>query len=170
MLWEKLPVRDYFHATEDKQVVRDRVFAELLNHKFKVQATVMEKSKAQPHVRESRARFYQYPWYYHFKHSISSKVPSDAKLLVTAASIGNRKEKLSFSNALDDVMKQTLRPESWTVDFRPSSCDPCLQVADYCAWAIQRKWELGKSTAYDLISDRVAYEYELWRHGSRHYY
>jgi len=172
LIWESVELPDYFHACEDKQAVRDRVFGTILKHKFKVQATILEKSKAQPQVRSSRARFYQYPWYYHFKHGISKHVPPDAKLLVTAASIGNRKEKLSFCNALYDVMAQTLKEGDWAVDFRPSHADCCLQVADYCAWAIQRKYETdGKDTrSFDLIKDRVSYEYDLWKKGTKHYY
>jgi hypothetical protein len=27
LVWEELPVREYFHASEDKQVIRNRVFA-----------------------------------------------------------------------------------------------------------------------------------------------
>lgn len=172
LIWEGAEVPDYFHACEDKQLIRDRVFATMLKYKFKVQATILEKSKAQPHVRASKARFYKYPWFYHFKHGISKHVPDDTKLLVTAASVGNRKEKLSFCNALHDVMAQTLTKGDWAVDFRPASTDHCLQVADYCAWAIQRKWESGgKDTrSFDLIKDRISYEYDLWKGGTKHYY
>jgi hypothetical protein len=44
------PDRDKLHATSDPQVVRDR------------------KCKAQPQTRKSDAVFYQYAWWYHFKH------------------------------------------------------------------------------------------------------
>lgn len=172
LIWKDVPVGDYFHATTDAQATRDCVFAELKNHRFKVQATICEKAKAQPQVRSSKARFYKYPWFYHFKHGIADHIGADAQLLVTAASIGNRKEKDTFCNALNDVMAQTIKRGQWKVDFRPSQADPCLQAADYCAWAIQRKWESGgKDTrSYDLIADRVTYQYELWRHGTKLYY
>lgn len=170
LVWEGVQLGDYFHATTDAQAVRDRVYATLLKHDFQVQATICDKPKAQPQVRVSKARFYQYPWYYHFKHGLAKHVPADAQLLVTAASIGNRKERLTFSNCLQDVTTQTITKGTWAVDFRPSHCDPCLQVADYCAWAIQRKWERGDSRSYDLIADRVTYEYDLWRHGRHTYY
>lgn len=170
LVWAKAEITDYFHCTEEKQAVRDAVFAEILKHPFKIQATILEKSKAQPQVRSSKSRFYKYPWYYHFKHAIREHVSNDDKLLVTAASIGNRKEKMTFNTALSDVMNQTLPPNSWAVDFRPAATDPCIQVADYCAWAIQRKWETGKDQAYKLIEDRITYEYDLWQRGLKHYY
>ncbi|MFN7101397.1 MAG: hypothetical protein ACK4N1_02140 [Pseudorhizobium sp.] len=91
-------------------------------------------------------------------------------MLVTTASLGTKKERSSFKNSLSDVMHQTIKNGKWAVDFRPSQCDPWLQVADYCAWAIQRKWERGDGEAYDLIKDRITYEYELWKHGTKLYY
>lgn len=90
--------------------------------------------------------------------------------LITAASIGTKKERNTFTNALADVMLQTIGAIRWKIDFRPSHCDPCLQLADYCAWALQRKWERGDLRSYDLIKDRITYEYELWKHGSKLYY
>lgn len=170
LIWENQVVGDYFHATEDAQSIRDAVFKTLLQHDFKVQATILEKSKAQPEIRETRARFYRYPWFYHFKYGISSLVKRDAPLLVTAASIGNKKEKLAFRSALDDVMRQTLAGGNWAVDFRPSATEACLQAADYCAWAIQRKWERNDARSYDLIKDRITYEHEQWSRGTTHYY
>ena len=97
LVWEKVAgLQDYFHATSDSQAIRDRVYTAIVKHPFKVQATICEKAKAQPQVRASKARFYKYPWYYHFKHGIAPHVMEDDQLLVTAASIGNKKERVTF--------------------------------------------------------------------------
>jgi hypothetical protein len=69
LVWENAPIGEYFHASEDKQVVRDRVFKALQKHDFSIQATIMEKSKALPRIRPTHHRFYQYGWFYHFKHA-----------------------------------------------------------------------------------------------------
>jgi hypothetical protein len=171
LVWADAPLGDYFHCTADKQEVRDRVFETLQPHRFSVQATICEKAKAQPQVRASKARFYKYPWFYHFRHGICGRnlLPGD-RLLVTAAALGNRKERATFTNALDDVMVQNLAPNSWAVDFRPSQSCYGLQVADYCAWAIQRYWEQDDDRSYRLIADRINYEYDLWRAGKTRYY
>jgi hypothetical protein len=60
LAWEGYELGEYFHATTDKQAVRDRVYETICSHDFTVQATIMEKSKAYPQVRSSRPRFYQY--------------------------------------------------------------------------------------------------------------
>jgi hypothetical protein len=169
MVWAGEEVSDFFHATTDKQTIRDQVYDVIRTHNVGIQATICEKAKAHPNVTRSKARFYKYPWYYQFKHAISPHIKPGDDLLVTAASIGTKKERTTFCNELNDVMSQTVKAK-WAVDFRPSHCDPCLQVADYCAWAIQRKWERGDSRSYDLIAHQITYEYELWKKGKTLYY
>jgi hypothetical protein len=170
LAWEGAELNSSFHATADKQAVRDRVYQVLLQKPFSVQATIMEKSKAQPQVRTDRARFYKYGYYYHFRYGVSKSVQPKSDLLVTTASIGTHRERAAFQNAVKDVMNQTVKGGEWRTDFMPADSDPCLQVADYCAWAIQRKWERGDTRSYDLIKDRISYEYELWKAGTTHYY
>jgi Protein of unknown function (DUF3800) len=170
LAWEGAELNDYFHATVDKQAVRDRVFEVITKHEFAIQATIMEKSKAQEHVKASKPRFYQYGYYYHFKFGVAPSLGEHSETLVTTASLGTKKERIAFEDAVADVMRQTHKPDKWRTDFMPSQADPCLQVADYCAWAIQRKWERGDVRSYSLIKDRISYEYNLWQRGERHYY
>ena len=170
LLREGHELGDCFHATTDTQAVRDRVYATLLNHQFGFQVTICEKSKAQPQVRESKARFYKYPWFYHFKHGIAPRLSDGDHLIVTAAAIGSKKERRTYTEALDDVIQQSAREIPYTMDFRPAIADPMLQVADYCAWAVQREWERGDSRSLEPLRDRLSYSYELWRRGTVHYY
>lgn len=170
LLRDELPVSDFFHATTDAQAVRDRVYAEMQKHEFKFQATICEKSKAQPQVTASKARFYKVPWFYHFKNGLAPHLKQDDRLVVTAASIGTKKERATYTNALRDVVHQSAPKIPWVVDFRPAMADPMLQAADYCAWAVQRAWERNDQQSLDLIRDRMTYIYELWKHGTKHYY
>jgi len=170
LLVKNLPLGDYFHATTDKQMVRDEVYSEIIKHDFTIQATICEKSKAQRQVTSSKARFYKTPWYYHCNLGIAPRLAKPSGVFITAASLGTKKEKATFKTALDDVQKQSFPKTPCRVDFRPCAADECLQVADYCAWAIQRKWEMNDERSYDLIKDRVTREYDLWSHGTHHYY
>jgi hypothetical protein len=170
LIREHMPVHDCFHATAEEAFVRNRVYEEMMKHDFKFQATICEKSKAQPQVRTSKARFYQYPWYYHFKHGIARYLKAGDRLVVTAASVGTKKERLTYTNALEDVVRQSATAFDWIVDFRPCQADPMLQAADYCAWAVGRKWERNDTRSYDLIKSRKSYEYELWAKGTTHHY
>lgn len=172
LAWEGYELGDYFHATTDKQPVRDEVFKVITQHKFSIQATVMEKTKAEPQVRE-KPRLYKTGYFFLFKFGVSKLLDAKSETLVTTASIGTRRERTAFEAAVDDVMNQTHRSSQWKTDFMPCHADPCLQVADYCAWAIQRKWEskdFRDVRSYDLIKDRITYEYDLWEKGQTHYY
>lgn len=163
-------VRDYFHCCEDKQDVRDSVFALLKNAKFDIHATILEKSKAQPQVRVSKERFYKYGWYFHFSGTSIRLAKNATHLCVTAASIGTKKGQAVFSAAVDDVVHQKIKATKYTTHFCPSYSDPCLQVVDYCTWAIQRKWERNDSRSYDLIKHLIDHEHETWKDGATHYY
>jgi Protein of unknown function (DUF3800) len=170
LAWKKRPLGGYFHASEDKQEIRDEVFNLFAIHEFFIHAQVMEKSKAQLQIRSTNARFYQHGWLYLLRHGTGRMVCSGDEVLVTTAALGTKKRQRGFSSAVNDVAHQTLGGTIWSTHFCPSATDPCLQVADYCTWAIQRKWEMGDSRSYNLISRKIAYEYDLWAHGARHYY
>lgn len=170
LLKDGLPIGDCFHATTDAQDVRDRVYATIMAHPFNFQFTACEKSKAQPQVTVSKSRFYKYPWFYHFRHGLAPHLVSGDRLVVTAASIGTKKERMTYTNALRDVVHQCTNDVDWVVDFRPAMADPMLQVADYCAWAVQRSWERGDNRSLDIIRDRLTYSYDLWGRGTKHYY
>ncbi|TIM21539.1 MAG: DUF3800 domain-containing protein [Mesorhizobium sp.] len=172
LAWQGAPLGDYFHATTDRQEVRNAVFEVLANEKFTIQATIMEKSKAIPKVRVTEDRFYKIGWHFHFQNSSDAYLKAANEIMITVASIGTKKKRIAFEDSVRDVVKQKIRSDSWRVAFWPANTDPCLQIADYCTWAIQRKWESGgKDTrSYELICDKITYEFDLWKHGDKHYY
>lgn len=170
MVKREMPVGDYFHATTDAQSVRDEVFALIKSHDFRIDSTILEKSKSQPHIRETEPLFYQYAWYYHFKKVGPLIFDPGADMLVTAAALGTKKKKTAFKTAVNNVIQQTLPRDKWFVDFPPSIAEPCLQIADYCCWAIQRKWERNCERSHVLIEDKIKTEFDLFKAGDKHYY
>lgn len=170
LAWERQSIGDYFHATTDSQAVRDAVFAEIVRHDFTIQATILEKSKAQPQTRTTDAMFYQYGWYYHFLYGLRPFLKDADELHVTAASLGTKKGQVGFTDAVREVVKKLDRSSKVRTSFWPCHSDPCLQLTDYCTWAIQRKWERGDARSYDLIKDRITYEYDTFAKGDVHYY
>lgn len=170
LAWRKVGLNSEFHATEDAQQVRDEVFAVLGGLNFRVDATILEKAKAQPHVRDPKERFYKIAWYYHLKHVAKRAACAHDELLVVGASVGIRKERGLFRDAVHEVVGQVAPMLDYRTAYWAAGSDPCLQVADYCSWAIQRKWERGDSRSYALIAKHICSEYELWKAGSRLYY
>jgi hypothetical protein len=167
--WRGLHLDSVFHASYDPQAVRDEVFDLLKASQFRVDATIFEKSKAQPSLQDDR-ELYKLAWFLHFKYVAPKIVDRNDRLFVAASSLGTKKRRGIFHRAVDDVVHQVSPCRRYRVAFWPTASDPCLQVADYCTWAIQRKWERRDTRSYNLISDKIATEFDVWAIGSRHYY
>lgn len=161
---------DYFHACEDNQCIRDEVFRLIQSADIRIDATILEKSKALPHTRPSDVHFYMHAWYYHFRSIGPSVVRAGDELLLTAAALGTKRERERFANNVNRVVMKVATRNSWGTFFCPAMADPCLQIADYCAWAIQRKWERNDLRAYQFVSDKIAREHDLWGATAQHHY
>jgi hypothetical protein len=170
MLLRGVNVGPEFHATSNPWPIRREVFNLLSQHEFRVDVTLLEKSKARLVTRPNEATFYQYAWYYHAKFVLPHPSNRGHDLLVTAAALETKSGKAAFKEAFNKVVQQVVPETTWATDFPLSVAEPCLQAADYCAWAIQRKWEAGKLDAYRLIADKVASEFDLWSGGNTHHY
>ena len=170
LAWAGFNMRSGFHATEDKQLVRNAVFDILSQHSFRVDATILDKRKSQPHMRNTNMRFYQYAWFYHMKHVTPKIATNQDEILVVAATIATKKKDAAFGAAIKDVMEQVSPTSSLRNTLWPAASDPCLQIADYCSWAIQRKWETGDERSYQLIKNNIASEYDLFKRGTVNYY
>jgi hypothetical protein len=169
LAWEGIELDGEFHATSYRQVVRDRVYEVLARHDFRVDATILEKAKAHPRVRPTEVRFYQAAWYHHLRRVMPGALDRDDELLVVASAVGTKKRRTDFRAVVSNVMKQVAGSGARSA-FWPSGVDPCLQAADYCAWAIQRRWEGGDERSYAFIQGRIRSEVDLFRRGERSYY
>ena len=170
LAWEGYRDNDCIHATSDPQPVRDSVFEVIQKHDFRIDATILEKSKAQPHIRPSDVRFYQHAWFYHFKYVAPRVFKTGDEAFVCAASIGAKKKAAAFRTAVNDTVGQSVSGVEWRTAFWPANSEPGLLVADYCCWAIQRKWERADARSYSLIENKIATEFDLWRLGAKHFF
>jgi|GEM_PF-353870 hypothetical protein len=172
MAWDGFEIGPYFHASTDRQNVRNLVFDLIEKEKISVQATILEKSKAQPHVRVSQEIFYKYGWYYHFRNTAKRYFSDCDELHLTIASLGTKQKKTAFEDIVRGVTAQKKTVKKIQNSFWPSQSDPCLWIADYCTWAIFRKYESeGRDLrSYAKIASKIDYEFNLWAHGTIHYY
>ena len=168
LAWEGVDLVREFHATEDRQQVRDRVFEVLRDHDFRIDVTILEKPKAREGIRRSEEQFYQTAWFFHLHNVLPELVKADDELHVVAASLGTKSKRASFRTAIESAVRE-VSPAGARTAFWPAAADLCLQVADYCAWALQRKWELGDSRSYEIIKDRIVREHDLFHEGESHF-
>jgi len=170
LAWRGVGLDTEFHATTDTQEVRDEVFQALATQAFRVDATILEKAKAQPSIRPTDERFYQMAWYLHMKHLAPRIVKEDDELFVIGASLGTKRRRGTFHRAVADVIVQVSPTTRFRVAAWNAVSDPCLQAADYCAWAIQRKWERGDARSHALIAPKLQSEFDVFRTGTIEYY
>ena len=45
-----------------------------------------------------------------------------------------------------------------------------LQIADYCCWAVYRKWDRNEMKCYDTIKEAIRSEFDIFSKGNTYYY
>ncbi len=165
LAWEGVDLPQGFHAVNNKRSVRARVFEILSKHDFRVDATILEKRKVDPIIRQTDPIFYGFVWYNNLKHTARDTVLPQSELLVTASAIGTNQMKANFGWAVQAVNREVMPESTIKATMWPAATDICLQVADYCSWAVQRKWERDDSHAYAIIEDKIGSENDIF--GSR---
>lgn len=171
LAWEGYSMPKGFHATNDKQGVRNRVFAVLSRHDFRIDATIIEKRKVNPALHNTNERFYRFAWYAHLNGLVAVLGGSYDELLITAASI-TRKMTAAFRSEVAIAERRLPTSAVMKCDVADAASNPMLQVADYCAWALHRKWEREPpdTRSYTQIRNGIATEYDLLGSGSTLYY
>jgi len=159
-----------FHATAEAQHVRDRVFVALGAARFRVDATIIPKNKVRPDIAQNEIYFYRLAWFLHLKQLAPELIEPGDELLVLASSIGIKKKRTAFHDAVKGVVTRVTTTAQFRTAFWSCASDPCLWLADYCCWAIQRRWESNDARSHALIKDKIATEYEHFTRSQKTYY
>lgn len=177
--------QEFFHATEDKQIVRDKVFEIIksLQDDIEVHAVVAQKNKANPTlyreeykkkgrkiVRVVGAEFYERVCrnllQYVFRRF---KVQVPEKIVVVLGAIFTRDKQSIVLRTLKKYLKEET-DIPFEIYFHCSEADLNCQLADYFGWAIYIKWERDEERSYALIRDKVKSTFEIFERGTTTYY
>ena len=168
--WENLPLGARLHATEDKQSIRDRVFALLEPREFRVDATIYDKPKVSPRNRESHGEFYKFALFYHWRALVNRISAPGDEIHAINPSIGNARAREKLLADMQDPLRQTASGRTCRADVFDAHSDPCIVVADYCCWAIQRKWERGDDRSRRLIAHNIVSEFDIFEDETARYF
>lgn len=164
---------EYFHASEDVQTVRDQVF-EIISRNLKgirIDAVIVEKRKAHPTVRDEN-EFYPKMLGYLLRYVLGRyRLSEYAEVIVFTDRIPVKGKR----NAVEKAVKITLsgmlpKTARYRLLHHDSKSNFQLQIADYCNWAIYRKWDRKDLRSYDLIKVAVKSEFDIFRTGTTNYY
>lgn len=159
----------YLHATEDRQAVRNRVFEVVGRHleNYRIDSIVVEKSKTPPELQLDTAF---YPWILgRLLCDVITRIPAESfnELIVMTDLIPVQKKRKIIEKSIKETLSGEL-PNAirYQLLHHPSMSCMGLQIADYCNWALYRKWINGDVRSYDLIGSAVKSEIDLFNNTS----
>lgn len=134
---------EYFHASEDKQRVRDRVF-DIIGRNLagmRIDALIVEKRKTSPALREV-AEFYPRMLGYLLRFVLMHHALSQySEVLVFTDRIPIRGKRSAVEKAVKMTLSKMLpKTARYRLLHHDSKSNFQLQIADYGNWAIFRKW------------------------------
>jgi hypothetical protein len=169
LAWEG-KVLETFHATSDTKTVRKRVFELMADSDIRIDVTALDKRKAQLSLTSNPVQFYKQASFLHFKYVIPRVTTSADDLMVVASALQLKKQKQALHDAVRDVVTQVSPTHRFVTAFLKTNTDPCLQLADYAAWAVQRHLERGDRSSLDIIDSKVRSIFEPFKYGPKTYY
>ena len=144
-----------FHCTTDIQANRNEVIARMLaDGGWRFVSLVVEKRKVNP-VLHTSEKFY--PKFaipllrFLFRGCVS---PGTDKIVVCTDTLPTGK-KAGVTKALKLAVAKELPDTPVWLYHHPRHSNKWIQVADYCCWAVQRKWEMGDLRTYNQIKHRL---------------
>jgi len=165
---------EYFHASEDRQAVRDEVFniiAELKN--LRIDSVVVEKSKTAPKIRPLKI-FYPKMIEYLLKYPFDPQgvdISSYDKVFLFMDREGSKtSERKALIKAIKMSLARHLEKVPYVICMHSSPSHYYLQIVDYCSWAIYVKHERGEHRPYNKIRNLISSEFPIFEDGTIKWY
>lgn len=159
---------EYFHCSPDKSHVRERVMGLIEDHleEMRIDSLIVEKRKTPPALREEK-RFYLEILVRLLKDVLPEERALDARqIVVITDTVPVRKNRKAFEKVIKDALAENLEKGArYRILHHSSRSHYGLQVADYCCWAVFRKWQRGETAHYDRIKGAVRNELRIFRNG-----
>lgn len=159
-----------FHATEDRQVVRDRVFSVLSSTGgFEFDAVVVDKRKTHPTLREE-SKFYPKLAGYLLQYVFNRYPDPTQRIVIITDRLPVQRKRSAVEKAFKTFIRGRLAERPFSILHHSSSAHLCLQAADYCTWAIHKKWRQNELRPLAQINRFVRSEFDIFASGSETYY
>ncbi len=162
-----------FHAAEDSKAVRADVFACIAAalDSLRIHSLIVEKPKTGPAL-TTEARFYPEMLGYHLKYVLPREDNvGNRMLIVITDTLPVKRQRQAVAKGIQRVLNTTIPAQvSYRILHHTSRSHYGLQIADYCSWAIFRKWERNDPLHYQQISPAINSEFDIFRRGSTFYY
>ncbi|OVE74232.1 hypothetical protein BVX94_00985 [bacterium B17] len=149
---------EYFHASEDRQYVRNQVFECIQKNitNLRVDSVITEKRKLTPSL-QIIEHLYPFALGLLLKNMTEGiNFKEDDKLIVITDTLPLKSKRRAIEKGIKTTLKQTLgKKVRYRILHHSSKSAIGLQIADYCNWAVFRKWERNDSRSYNLIASAI---------------
>ena len=155
---------EYFHASEDNKAVRDRVFKIINPHlkNLRIDSAIVDKQTAKSFSRQS-LRFYSRilgELIRRILHDFDLSKFAEVIVITDQIPLAHRRQ------AVEKSIKQTLKEMlpsgiSYRIFHHESKSNLDLQIADYCNWAVFRKWERDDLHYFRMIQSAIKSESKI---------
>lgn len=175
---------EYFHASEDKQFIRNRIynFIESLED-IEIDSVIVQKNKANPSLyvpekmkiskKEKGYKLYIIALRTLLKYIFERYKNSENinQVIIILSSIFNTNKQDLIKMIIKKYLKQEF-PKPFFLYFHECRADKNTQIADYCCWAIYKKWTDGEIRPYNSIikKGKLRSEFDVFGIGENIYY
>ncbi|OGY30951.1 MAG: hypothetical protein A3C02_01130 [Candidatus Andersenbacteria bacterium RIFCSPHIGHO2_02_FULL_45_11] len=157
---------EYFHAKNDSPEVRERVFKKIVSLDFKAEFIVARKIESIFTKRHNRRENVFYDDL--LAKLFENKLHTSAENKIYYAVRGNRIRQepissaiqtaiLTFEKKWDTKINSTIEVQAQTM-----TGEPCLQLADYMNWAMQRTFLKGDMRYFNFVKDKISYVADVY--------
>jgi len=177
--------QEYFHATEDKQTVRDEVYSFLstIGGTYEVHSVVARKNKTNPSLykesymkgdrlieRISGIGLYRKLCECLLQYVFKGKSGKVDKIVIVLGSLFVGEKKKTLLQTLKHFLKTNFTGAPFEIYSHQTCADLNCQLADYCCWAISVKFDRGENRPWEVIKAHVESVFDIFKNGDREYY
>jgi len=173
---------EYFHAAEDKQSVRDLVYGFMEKMEdIEIDSVIVQKNKTNPalYISEKKKKAKKGEKLYtialqallqyifcRYNHSIEVD-----QVVIILSSIFDANKRELIKKTIKIYLKQIFS-NPFYLYFHENRSDKNTQIADYCCWAIYRKWTDGEIRPYNAVKEgnKIKSEFDIFKTGQTIYY
>ena len=161
-LKKKLRELPELKANKTNKVVRMYILRLLNKYDVKIFAIVVDKSKIMPHLYEVKDRLYNF-----ICGILINEMLSDFTevYIVIDKKHTNTLIRENFNHYIERKIKSRYKNIGIKIGHKDSQSTPELQVVDFVAWAINRKFNYGDNEYYAIIENKIINKrrMELWK-------
>lgn len=152
---------EHFHCYNDRNEIRNAVFDAIVAclDEIRIDCVIAEKARTNTRLREGQ-RLYLWMLAYLLRRALREESDAGVKevIVITDTIPVNRKRRMAEKSIQRAVARNQIPGMTYRILHHQSRSHHGLQVADYCCWAIFRKWQKGQSAWYDRLKPAIRNE------------